>query len=34
MEVYNGGVRVYQNTKDISDLYRDEIKYISTSIRG
>ena len=32
MEVYNGGVRVYQNTKDISDLYRDEIKYINQRI--
>ena len=31
-EGYNGGVRVYQNTKDISDLYRDEIKYINPRI--
>lgn len=31
-EGYNGGVRVYQNTKDISDLYRDEIKYINQRI--
>lgn len=31
-EGYNGGVRVYQNTKDISDLYRDEIKYVNQRI--
>ncbi len=31
-EGYNGGVRVYQNTKDTSDLYRDEIKYVNQRI--
>ena len=29
---YESGIRVYRGTKDVSDLYRDEIKYINQKV--